>query len=412
LNVNAAVGYALEHNPALVAVRTQRGVAAAGVVIARQYPFNPLLQVFALGVGGPAKSDVSNRMFNETTLRLDLELRGQRRIREAGAAATLSRTDWDIATQEVTTAVAVTRAYNTALYRHKRLDLQEETIRLTEQVYEQTKKLADVGRARPADVVLARTNLSAARAQRAQAEAAVAVARADLRRLLGTDADVFTLTGELVIPPPTTDRDLLTRAAVEVRPDVNVRRLMASEAQALYRLEVANRYGNPSVGPAFEYNETRDTFVGVWLVTPVPVINTRKGEIFQRKAQWERAVADVRQFETQAGLDVQAALARLEAARAWADAYARDVLPSLQQARAELEKLYAAGDPGVDVLRVIGVQQNYLQALGIYLDAQFEVSQATADLALAVGDPAVALGVYCRPNQEPGPVPAPPKGRP
>src|SRR5438874_120876 len=36
LDLNAAVGYALEHNPALTAVRTQRGVAQAGVVIARQ----------------------------------------------------------------------------------------------------------------------------------------------------------------------------------------------------------------------------------------------------------------------------------------------------------------------------------------------------------------------------------------
>src|SRR5206468_1994490 len=110
-------------------------------------------------------------------------------------------------------------------------DLQDETIRLAEQVHEQTKKLADLGRLRPADVILARTNLSAARAQRVQAETAVAVARADLRRLLGTDVDMFALTGELVVPPPTTDRDLLTRAAIEARPDVTARRLMAAEAR-------------------------------------------------------------------------------------------------------------------------------------------------------------------------------------
>lgn len=257
-------------------------------------------------------------------------------------------------------------------------------------------------------MVVARTGLTTARAQRRPAESAVAVARADLRRQLGTAADTFALTGELVIPPPTTDRDLLIRTAVEVRPDVNVRRLMVSEAQALYRLEMANRYGNPSVGPAFEYNETRDTFVGMWLVTPIPVLNTRKGEIMQRQAAVARAAADVRQFETQAGLEVQAALARLEAARKWADTYATEVLPSLEQARAETEKLFAANEPGVDVLRVVGVQQNYLQALGLYLDAQFEVSQATADLALAVGDPGLATGTYCRPRQEPGPRPAPP----
>src|SRR4051794_7726657 len=96
LTLGAAVGYGLEHNPALTAVRTQRGVAQAGVVIARQYPFNPVLQVFELGANGPAASGVTNHAFNETTMRLDLELRGQGRIRQAGAAATLTRTEWDI----------------------------------------------------------------------------------------------------------------------------------------------------------------------------------------------------------------------------------------------------------------------------------------------------------------------------
>lgn len=411
LTLDAAVGYALENNPSLTAIRTQRGVASAGVVIAKQYPFNPLLQVFELSVlpagnvSGVDQSVVQNRQFHEYTMRLDLEVRGQRRIRESGAAATVARTDWDIATQEVTVAVGTIRAYNTALYRQKRLDLQDETIRLTEQVYDQTKKLADLGRLKAADVIVARTNLSAARAQRAQSESAIAVARADLRRLLGTDDDSFALKGELILPPPTTDRTTLTQAALQVRPDVNARRLMVSEAQALYKLEVANRYGNPSVGPAFEYDDARTTFVGMWLVTPIPVLNTRKGEILQRQAQVARAMADVRQFETQADLEVQAALARLEAARKWANAYAKEVLPSLQQAREETEKLFAANEPGVDVLKVIGVQQNYLQALGLYLDAQFEISQAHADLALAVGDPALALGSYCQPKQPPGPLP-------
>ncbi|OWK39063.1 Heavy metal RND efflux outer membrane protein, CzcC family [Fimbriiglobus ruber] len=399
LTLDAAVGYALENNPALVAVRTQRGISAAGIVIAKQYPFNPLVQVFELAANGPPEAGVTNHAFNETTMRLDLEVRGQGRIRQAGAAATLSRTEWDIATQEVTVAVATIRAHSTALYRQKRLELQDETIRLTEQVYDQTKKLADLGRLRAADIIVARTNLSAARAQRAQSESAIAVARADLRRLLGTDADTFVLTGELVVPPPTTDREQLTHAALQVRPDVNARRLMVSEAEALYKLEVANRFGNPSIGPGFEYNETRATFVGMWLVTPIPALNTRKGEILQRQAAVTRSIADVRQFETQAGLEVQAALTRLEAARKWADAYAKEVLPSLRQARDEMEKLFAANEPGLDVLKLIGVQQNYLQALGLHLDAEFEVSQANADLALAVGDPVLAVGGYCQPKQ-------------
>jgi cobalt-zinc-cadmium efflux system outer membrane protein len=409
------VTFGLEHNPTLTAVRTQRGVAAAGVIIARQYPFNPVLQLSELGAGGPDAAGITNRAFNATVVRLDLEVRGQRGIRQDGAAATLTRTEWDIASQELTVAVALIRAYDTALYRQRRLELQDETIRLAQQVYEETRKLADLGKGvRTSDVVLARTGLNAARAQRGQAQTAVAVARADLRRQLGTDDDSFTLAGELVLPPPTTDRDELTQVAFGARPDLNSRRLMVAEAEALLRLDIANRYGNPSAGPMFEYNETRVTFVGLAMYLPIPVLNTRNGEIMQRRAQLTRAAADVRQVELQAGLDVQAALARLAAAQKWADSYARDVLPSLRQAREEMDRLFSANE--VDVLKVIGVQQNYLQALGTYLDAQFEVSQATADLALAVGDHRIAMGIDPRPKpeppREPAPNPAPAKKKP
>ena len=45
---------------------------------------------------------------------------------------------------------------------------------------------------------------------------------------------------------------------------------------------------------------------------------------------------------------------------------------------------------------MIGVQRNFLRAFDAYLDALFEVSQARADLAVAVGDPALSLGLYDR----------------
>jgi outer membrane protein TolC len=179
---------------------------------------------------------------------------------------------------------------------------------------------------------------------------------------------------------------------VRQRPDVQARRLAIAEAEARYRLECANRYGNPSVGPAFEYNETRVTFVGLWLVTPLPVINTRRGEIMQRQAEVQRARLDLAQFEFQAQQDVEAALKRLADARAWANSYEKEVLPSLQRSRRELEKLFAAGDPSVDIVRLLDVQRKYLRAYDSSLDAQFEVSQASADLAAAVGDPSLAVG--------------------
>jgi outer membrane protein TolC len=415
-----AVRFTLENNPQLHAVREQRGFAQGGVVIARTYPYNPVIQIFEWGVGGPSSSGITNRAFNETTIRLDLELRGQGTHRRAAAGAVVTRTEWEIATQEVLVSVAATRAFNTVLHRAKRLEVLEDTVKLNEEVMDQVKKLVDLGRLRPADLILAKTELDGARAQLGQGKTALTFARADLRRQFGTFDDSFEVKGELDLPVPTMDFKQYEKAALEQRPDLQARRAMVEEAQARLRLQMADRYGNPSVGPAFEYNETRDTFVGIWFFSPMPILNTRQGEIKQAQAMVARSLADVRQLEIQSAQDVQAALARLEEARKWVESYTAEVLPSLKKADQDMRKLLDQNDPGVDVLKVIGVQRNYLLAFSNYLDALLELSQARADLAAAVGDPALALGLYPsnqkpapEPNLLPAPKPAPalPKGK-
>jgi outer membrane protein TolC len=165
-----------------------------------------------------------------------------------------------------------------------------------------------------------------------------------------------------------------------------------SEAEAKLRLQIADRFGNPSVGPSYEFNESRNSFVGVALSAPIPVFNTKRGEIGQRRADLFRAQAELRQTELRVAQDVQAALARLAQGQTWAAAYPAEVLPSLRRAQKQMEQLFAQAEPGVDVLRVIGVQQNLLKAADAYLDARFEVSQAVADLAAAAGDVAIAVG--------------------
>jgi outer membrane protein, heavy metal efflux system len=401
LTLEAAVGFALEHNPQLIAVRTQRGLAEGGVVVARTYPYNPVLNSVVLSANG---EDVANRVFNEHYVTLPLELRGQGKQRRAAAGAAVTRTDWEIAAQEVTTAVAVIRAYNALLYRQQKLQLLEETVRLNEIVVKEGQRLVEFGRLRAADLILARTELDAARAGRGQGRAALAVARADLRRLLGTLDDAFVVDGRLDLAVPAVDPEALVRDALGIHPEVHARSAAIAEAEARLRLQIADRFGNPTVGPRYEYNETRDSFYGIVLSAPIPVLNTRQGEILQRRAELARAQADLQASEFQVAQAVRAALARLAEARRWANEYPAEVLPNLERARQDMERLFAQNEQGVDVLRVISVQRNLLRATDAYLDARFEVSQANADLAAAVGDPALATGCY----QAAGPPTAPP----
>jgi cobalt-zinc-cadmium efflux system outer membrane protein len=402
-----AIRFALQNNPMLAAVREQRGFARGAVVIAHTYPFNPVIQVFQLGVSGPKSAGITNHNFNETTMRLDLELRGQGRHRRAAAEAGVTRTEWDIATQELLVMIATDRAFNTVIYRQRKLQVLVDTVALNEQVVDQVKKLVDLGRLRPADLVVARTELDAARAQLGQGKTALAFARADLRRQFGTFDDSFEVKGDLELPAPTTEFDEYARVALERRPDIQSRKMMVAEAQARLRLQIADRYGNPSIGPAFEYDDSSSSLIGMWFFGPIPVLNTRKGEIMQAQATVARITAEVHQFEVQSAQDVQAALMRLAEARKWADSYKAEVLPSLRKADENMRKLLDQNEPGVDVIKVIGVQRNYLRAFDAYLDAQFEVSQARADLSAAVGDPAIAVGLFTPSEKPSAPLPTP-----
>ncbi len=420
---DGAVRFALENNPSLQAIREQRGFAQGGLVIAKTYPYNPITQFNFSGATGPG---VTTPLTQAHKVTLDIELFGQRRFRQEAAYATLTRTEWDIATQELLVAVAANRAFNTVLYRQRKLDVLEDTIKLNDKVVEQVKKLVELGRLRPADLIVAQTELDAAGAQLGQGRTAVAFARADLRRQFGTIDDSFRVEGDLDLPVPTTEFEALAAAALEKRPDLQSRKIAVAEAQGRLNLQIADRYGNPNIGPLFDANESGNRFYGIQIGGPIPVFNQKTGEILQARATFAQAVAGVRQFEVQSAQDVQAALARYAESRKWAERYAAEVLPNLRRAVEDMNKLLQQNEPGVDVLKVIGVQRNYLTAFSAYLDALYEVSQARADLAAAVGDPALAVGLYAAapptgsspapkppaPLPAPAPVPAPAKDKP
>jgi len=385
----AAVWRALQDNPELAALRQQHGIAAAAVVIAETYPFNPSWTNKIFAVDGPESSGITNRVAMEQKVSIDIELRGQGKKRRQAASAGLSRVDFEIAFSELGLAVRTARAFDSVLYRREKLNLAEETVNLTKEAADKAEKLVPQAPS-PADAILARTEEYDARAQTGQARGAYAAAFAQLNAALGLTTERVEFRGSLEAPAQTFDVDALTTRALEARPDVHAKQAAVGEAEARLRLEIANRYGNPNLGPDYEYNETRDNFIGFQLVMPLPVLNTRRGEILQRQAERDRAILVLRQNETQVRQEVQAAVRRLEEAQNWVETYRMKVLPNLRSSVESMENLFEKNLPGADALRVITVRRKLLTARSGYLDALWEASQARADLAAAVGDPALA----------------------
>ncbi len=413
LSIDDAVRWALQNNPELAALRQQHGIAAAGVVIARTYPFNPIWEGKVRGTTGPESAGITNRVSNEHKLLLELEVRGQGTHRRQAALAALSRTDWEIAFQEVALAVRVIRAFDAVLYRQEKLRLTEETVRLNAQAAEQVKRLVEQGKLRRPDLIVARSEINDARTQLSTGRAALATALFDLRRSLGMVRETFELLGTLEIPSERWDAAALTQAALEHRADLHARQAAVAEADARLRLEVANRFGNPNIGPDYEIDAARVSNIGAQITLPLPVFNTRRGEILQRQAERAKAALELHQSEVLVHQDLHAALTRCEEARAGVDAYRTQTLPELRAGLEEMERLYAQADPGVDLSRVVDFRRKLLKARDGYLDALFELSQAQADLAAAVGDPSLAMAA-CLPvlgNRAAAPQPYPSRNR-
>jgi outer membrane protein, heavy metal efflux system len=382
-----AVHQALQNNPMLMTVRKQQGFAEAAIIIAKTYPYNPVFTGYVTGLGGPTSANILNRVYLEDYLVLEIELRGQGKIRRSGADATHNRIEAEIAQQEMAVSIAVIRAYNAVLYRRKKLELLDEGIKVNEL---QVEKLSLMKK--ETDLLLARSDLATARAQVGQARTTLAVARSELRRLLGTLDDKFDVAGDVDVPLPTIDPTTLTQLALSLRPDLRARRAAICEAQAALRLVEANRYGNPTVGPFFEYDPSSIFYIGGRLSMPVAILNTKKGEIHRAQTEVARVRSEVQQIEVQVSQDVAAALKRLADATKWATSYAVDVLPNLSTTKLTMEKMFANNDLGVSLPQYLTVQRSFLKATENFLDARYEVSQAECDLALAVAEPALALG--------------------
>jgi outer membrane protein TolC len=401
LTREAAVRQALVQNPFLATIRKQSGYAEAALIIAKTYPFNPVFTGYLTGVGGPENAGITNRVYHEYYVSLELELRGQGKHRKAIASATASRIEWEIAQQEIAVSIAVVRAYNTVLYRQKKLEFIDAGIKTNELAFEQMRKKFDAGKVKATDLMLARIDLDSARAQRGQAKTALTVARSELRRWMGTLDDGFAVAGDFDVPLPSTDQAALTELALSQRADLHARRAALCEAEGQLRLVIANRWGNISAGPYYELDPTRVSYIGGRLSSPLAIFNTKKAEIHKAETDVSKIRSEVQQLEMQASQDVQAALSRWIDASKWASSYQTDVLPNLTKAKEEIEKQFASNDPTAELTRVLAIQRSFIKANENLLDAHYEISQAQADLGLSVAEPSLAIGPGHAPSMLP-----------
>ncbi len=160
-----------------------------------------------------------------------------------------------------------------------------------------------------------------------------------------------------------------------------------SEAEAK-RLEIANRYGNPIVGPSYEYDPTRINLIGAQVTLPLPLFNTHQGEISAATASRTNTGGPGTSPNRDANSpDVEAALALARESRAPAKVFTR---PNSSRGCSCLEDIERLRNKDKVDVPLNDARRKLLKIRDGYLDALWEVTQAEADLAAAVGDPFLA----------------------
>jgi cobalt-zinc-cadmium efflux system outer membrane protein len=392
LDARQAYRHALANHPELAAARQQRTIASAVLVQARTYPFNPYVSVTPRGVIGPLDAGVVQHFTVAAAVTLELEMFGQKAKRVRVAEAGLSRAEWEIAAHELNVGGRALRAFNAVLYRTAKLKLLEDNVRLAERAIEESREVWKKKKEKePAgEAVLAQFEVQEAKAQLVGGRAPLAAARQELAQALGTLQQVRAQ-GVLEIAYRDLREDDLVAVALVARPEMHVRQLSVSEAEARVRLERANRFGNVTVGPNYEINEAKASFVGASVGLPLPLVNRKKGEILQREAELTKAMLEQQQQETQVRQEVKAALSKLSEVQELIRIYRKEYLPALELRTAALDQLYTRGGEGVDLQQVLELRRRLLKTREDYLDALYDHGQIEVELAAAVGDLELAI---------------------
>ena len=403
LTLDAAIRMALLQNPEIIAARQDHGIAAAAVMVAPAYPFNPVWEsrsryAFGSEIAGifnhePVENTVPSGSGNSRPRQIP-QGRGHRRpVCTDWETWPTRRRPWPFAWSGPSTAsfTAIKRSNSCPTPSHWTRDLR-------------TWRRTSSGRANCIRWTLSfcaarSTTLAPCSAWRGRPWRSAGVNSAPALGVVG--GPPFDLQGDLNPPPlPTEPAPVLGQVGRERRADRHAREAAVAEADARLRLERANRFGNPTVGPTYEYDNAAANNLGVIATLPLPVLNAHRGDILQREAEKTRAVFDLHATDVLIDQEVEAALARLQQARAWADTYENDVLPNLEKSLKEVRRICSrAATPRWTPCASSTCSVKCLTARDGLLDAQFEVRQAVADLAAALGDPSVAVG------------PCPPPGR-
>ena len=391
IDLETALQWTLQSNPNLITIRQNLNVSAEAVAVARHFPtsLNPSISVeytpwvFQRDANGQVQ-DLDRSLF--VTWAQPIELGHRQAYREQMARASYSQTRWNVLQTELAALIQTYRLHQAALYRREKLAIAAELNAFSTRLVETLRRQAEANQATAADVVLAEVENQATIDQLEAARQDYVAALADLRQQIGIP-DVAASAepiGSFHVPEDSIcgSGEALVRLAQESRPEVQAAAAMAANSRAALSLARADRIPVPSLGPAYERNETGATFYGVALSSPIPLLNNGGPLVGQREAEYHRDCVAWEQARQQVAAQVLAMLVKWNQAQQAAQRTHARFEPIRTQSE-RMQRLYDAGQ--ADLVKLLQVQRRFIEARNVELDTIWQATQAHADLLTATG---------------------------
>jgi len=389
LRLPQAQALALMQNPDLAAFAWEVRAGEARTLQAGLPP-NPEVGVEVENVAG--SGDFQGVDGAEVTVGLSqvVELAGKRRKRIHVAALERDLAAWDYETARLDVLTQVTQAFVDVLSAQERLALQEELVRLAEQVRTTVTERVKAGKVAQVEETKAQVTVSTSRIALERGQHVLTAARTRLAATWGHSTATFeraegTLETLTAIP----SAEQIVQRIVQ-NPDLARWVTAMAQRQAAVELERAQGIPDPTLGGGFRYfNETEDNALVLEVSIPLPLFARNQGGVLEARYQLAQAGEKRRAADIQARAALSQAYAALSAAFAEATVLHTTVLPGAQQAFDAAQEGFRQGKFGF--LDVLDAQRTLFEVRGQYIEALTAYHTAVAEVERLIGEPLAAI---------------------
>ncbi len=376
LTLSQALALANQQNPALIAARLGRPVAAAEISIARERP-NP-------DINFEVDRETPHYIFGGS---LPIETAGKRGRRTAVASAAAETTAAEIAKTEADTRRDVRQAFYEAVASERQVDIARELLDLSRRALDAAQARVQAGDAPRLEQLQAELEHARAENELSTREAERLSARVTLNALLGRPANAPTQARGEMEEGNVPDTAFAVQRALEASSDLAALDRRTREAEAHVALARALQVPDLTLGAASVFDSPGEFEAGyhVGFSLTVPIFTTHRAGVVREEAALTQARAEHAAAVTQTTAAVTAAVAKAQALHQQIQREATDILPRAREVEGMAEDSYRSGQTGLVAL--LQALQTAREIRTQALENALAYQQALADLERAIGAP-------------------------